>query len=252
MAALFCTLLLTTSFALFGLSEVPFWQKLPNQYQDIIVNGEVVKTGWGPHCADRYALMRPILEQFQRPITVLDLGANLGYFSLRIAQDYDATCVMADFQKMLLEVCRANTSQKHLLFLNHSFSAQDLKKLSETEHFDVVLALNVLHHLHPWEECLEYILKLGDQVIIETPPPNDAVIPNKPTVPAIYNALIERQGTILGHAERYLPGTFSTLFCFSNSISPNPPRGIHLSTFKAFNGIFPPLELISPSDLVNK
>ncbi len=244
-------------------------------YQDVIVNNEVVLRGWGPCCSSRYQAIKKVLNLYERPITVLDIGANLGYFSLRIAHDYDSTCVMVDFQKQLFDICRLNSDRNNIIFLNKSLTAGDLKQLAECEHFDVVLALHVVHHMPDWEEALEAIFRLGDNIIIETPPADDAVVDAKPNTPIIAKVLEERRdGVVIARTERYTPGTFSNMYWFSGNHegiqrkhwgAPKNTaeqvisnfqekkyrgrpwiKGINSRTFKALNGVFPfymPLEM---------
>jgi SAM-dependent methyltransferase len=187
-------------------------------YQDIIINDEVVAHGWGPNCAARYEALRPILEQYNRPITVLEIGANHGYFSLRIAHDFDSSCVMIDFTERLLDICKLNTDRHNIIHLKKCLTLDEIVKLSQTEHFDVVLAMHVLHHMNPWQEYLKAIFHLGDNVIIETPPADDAVVPQKPSVPFIEAYLLTLpEGKIIAETERYTKGTYSKMFWFPGS-----------------------------------
>jgi len=68
------------------------------QYQDIIINNKIVKKASGKHnCPFRYELIkRELLDDYERPFTMLDLGASQGYYSLRAAYDYDSVCVMIE------------------------------------------------------------------------------------------------------------------------------------------------------------
>jgi len=115
-------------------------------YQDIIINNKIVKRGRGPSCESRYQAIKKILAQFKRPITVLDIGAAEGYMSLRIANDFDATCVMIEHPSgesagFLKRLCELNTNRENLVLLYKKITADELKLLSECEHFDVVIAL---------------------------------------------------------------------------------------------------------------
>ncbi len=209
--------------------------KKESVYQDVIINDKIVVRGWGPNCESRYRALKQLLDQYNRPITVLDIGANLGYFSLKIAKDYDSTCVMCDFNHHLIDVCRYNTDRDNLILFQKAINAEELKRLSECEHFDVVLAFHVLHHMPEWESCLESMLALGDNIIIETPPTNDAVLNAKPTVPEIDKKLSSMEGTIiLASTQRYTEDTFSNMYWihhgktrltrpswFSSKFSPN-------------------------------
>jgi len=78
---------------------------------------------------------------------VFDLGASLGYFSLRLASEYDAhvyACepisVYADLIQMFTKICRL---EDRLQVKKNSITIDDLDSLPET---DLFLHLNILHH----------------------------------------------------------------------------------------------------------
>lgn len=117
-----------------------------------------------------YRLLQSFLNQYQRPFTMLDIGADQGYYSLRTAQDYAAVCVMIESNDQLLENCKAHQELTNLILLNTSFSPAKLQHLSECEHFDVVLALKGMHEFgKQWEEAANAILRMGDYVFIKIP-----------------------------------------------------------------------------------
>jgi len=184
--------------------------KLPRHpYQDIIINNKIVKRGRGPRCESRYQAIKKILAQFKRPITVLDIGAAEGYMSLRIANDFDATCVMIEHPSgesggFLKQLCELNTDRDNLILLYKKITADELKLLSECEHFDVVIALNVLHHF-PEDKMLtaaNAVLALGDYAIVETPPINDTGSCGKPTLPGINKFIKEHDGKVIARTSR--------------------------------------------------
>ncbi len=140
-------------------------------YQDRWVRGATTASG-DRHCADRYALIQPVLKSYTRPFTLWDLGANLGYFGCRSADEYGAISVMVDKRPALVECCRANAIPTTIA-MTHQLTADDLTELAASEHADVVLALNVLHHFPDWRTALPAVLALGETVIIETPGPGD-------------------------------------------------------------------------------
>lgn len=159
-------------------------------YQDILINGETIHQGW--MCPERYEVIKPILDLYDRPIKILDIGANNGYFSIRAATDYDATCVMADVTLRLKRICEYNTEVPHLIYLKKRLSTEDLRLLKEKEHFDVILVFNVLHHICPpdnWKSFLNELFELGDNVIIETPPASDSTLTKSAIVPLINDHL---------------------------------------------------------------
>jgi hypothetical protein len=156
------------------------------QYQDIIINNVVVKKASGNRRDNqlRYQIIKKVLDRYQRPFAMLDIGASQGYYSFRTAHDYDCVCVMIEgnnpaYPKVgsqLLNLCKANTSLKNVILLNKQIFPQDLKRLSECESFDVVLALNIIHWFGAnWKDVTDAILNMGDNIIIETPPQEDII-----------------------------------------------------------------------------
>lgn len=115
-----------------------------------------------------YRMIQSLLDQYQRPFTMLDIGAGQGYFSFRTAQDYEAVCVMIETDDQLLENCKAHKELKNIILLNSFFPLDKLQHLSECEHFDVVLALNGLHEFgEQWQKAANAILEMGDNIIFK-------------------------------------------------------------------------------------
>lgn len=136
-------------------------------YQPEWVRGEAVAAG-ERDCEDRWQLIRWVLDRYERPFTVLDVGANLGYFSLRTAETYeDATVVAVDHDPELRRVLAANDHPR-VIGLAQTVTIEWLRALAEVEHFDVIFALSVLHHLDaPFDESLDVLRSLGDLVVVE-------------------------------------------------------------------------------------
>src|SRR5688572_9022039 len=156
-------------------------------YQDTWIRGHVVAHGERA-CAWRYEVIRQVVGAYQRPITVWDIGANLGYFGCRLSHDFDAVSIMVDSRPALIEMCRENDDPRTIAML-HRLSAVDLAELAASEHADIVLALNVLHHLPDWRQALTAILELGELTIIETPGRGDVGSVNYDAAMAILDAL---------------------------------------------------------------
>lgn len=158
-------------------------------YQEVWVKGKSVSKVYQRPCEDRYKVIRHFAGRFERPFSVFDLGANLGYMSLRIAEDFpQATCVMADSKKQLPDICRKNDFSG--VWLDRHFRGSELKRLALCEHFDVVLCLAVLHHFtHDWQEAIDAVMGLGDLVFIETPSPEDTGAKNPQLHQEILNYL---------------------------------------------------------------
>jgi hypothetical protein len=153
-------------------TDLRFHDDGPTMYQDVLIDGEVVRKG-ERECAARYELLRPVLDQYQRPFTVLDVGAGFGYFGLRIVRDYpEATVVMLDFDHRLRKVVELNQPPRTIV-LEKLMTVNDFWKMSECEHFDVTLLLSVLHHFEEWRSVLVGCLRMSDLTIVETPDSND-------------------------------------------------------------------------------
>jgi SAM-dependent methyltransferase len=238
-------MVLMVSGSLFGWTVDDFAYDSDWVYQDLWINGEILHKGCGPDCALRYEALRPLLNQFDRPFSVLEIGSNNGYFCLRIANEYDATCVMMDGTDRLKKICEANSSLKRIIYLQKFVDYRDLQKLAETEHFDVVLCFHVLHHVN-WRPFFSALLKLGDYVVIETPPENDGFVNLKPTIPEIARYLLSLpQGIQIGSFVRQSPEIKDHMILFPNVDRPSyqpqtfPLPGISLETFYRFNGVYP-------------
>lgn len=154
------------------------------QYQDQWVKGRNVAVGVR-ECDSRYEAIRPLLAQYTRPFTVLDLGASLGYFTFRIAEEFpQATIVAIDDDPRLFYQCHAN--EKPVLHLRKRVREDDVWQLANCEHFDVVLALNIVHHFERWNSVLRSLFRMGDHLIIETPHPEETSAINAANAFEIY------------------------------------------------------------------
>jgi cyclopropane fatty-acyl-phospholipid synthase-like methyltransferase len=107
-------------------------------------------------CAGRYQAIVPFVAEGAR---VLDFGAFSGYFSHRLADERAARCVA---------VAPEVEPYPGVTVVKQRLTVDGLKALG---HFDVVLALSVLHHLDPWEDYLSVLCSQGDTVIVEVPHP---------------------------------------------------------------------------------
>lgn len=114
--------------------------------------------------------MKPIFDRYSRPFATFELGPAEGYFSHRIAEGYPGSvAVMAERNETLCAQVPGT------VFLHRECSAADLMELSACEHFSVALAMSVLHHVPDPIGAFNAMMKLGDRLIFETPPPGDRV-----------------------------------------------------------------------------
>jgi hypothetical protein len=215
-------------------------QDRDHHYQDLLINGELVWKGGGPDCSSRYEALRPLLDSFNRPFKVLEIGANNGYFSLRMAQEYGATCVMVDGTDRLRKICELNSNMGQLVYLQKFLSVKDIGTLAKKEHFDVVICFHVLHHQRKhWKDFANAVMKLGDYVVIETPPANDVIASKFKEIPEIPPYLLSRpQAVQIGSFLRQTSPVYDYMILISNPSEGPAPESISQKTFKLLNGTF--------------
>jgi hypothetical protein len=215
-------------------------------YQDVIIHNEVVIKGLNL-CDARYRLLRPILNRYQTPFSVLDLGAAQGYFSFRIAHDYPhAHCIMieensSDYHHhgdLLYDLCLLN-QMDNVTYLRKRMSYSDLRFLSRQEHFDVVLVFLVIHQMAEKlsDQLLffERILSLGDDVVIEVA---DDVATD--LTHFITNLGKHSDCEFLGEVPRFQDSNMvgkGMLYWFKNSKTTGRQH-IHCGTLQTFNGVY--------------
>ncbi len=122
-------------------------------------------------CDDRYAPIRELAAKFKRPFSVLDVGANFGWFSFSLMSEFDCCAVMVD-DKPIGDLIAKHAPDRSV-WLNTHLTGHELKRLSKSEHFDIVLGLSVLHHIEDFEEALDGLIHLGQYVFLEIPGPGD-------------------------------------------------------------------------------
>lgn len=210
-------------------------------------------------------LLKPFLNQYQRPFTLLEIGKGDHVFW--IAEKYDAVCVITGANTDLLEQCK---SRSNIILLHKYFSPSDLKHLGQCERFDVILSHDVKQQFgERWKEAAEAIFDLGDYAIF-TIQKDDAD----------FKAYLEKNnGSLLGNLSEKLqlyitkakknllwrktwlwrileaPYIIESTFTTKKLIKPSywPPNtmqesywlpGINLLTFKMCNGAYPTTEMI--------
>jgi SAM-dependent methyltransferase len=148
-------------------------------------------------------VIRKVAERFDRPFTVLDIGANLGYYSLRLAEDFDCTVLAVEGQvgPYLSTVLNKNQNPR-VLATNRNMSLADLQTLADVEHFDLVLGLSVTHHFDaPYVDVLAQIRRLGFVTILELPTEANAC-----GQASVKDTFIPDDGKVLAHHTSHLNG----------------------------------------------
>lgn len=170
----------STILALLPLTLSSFLEKYPlPTYQDILVENQVISQGTNI-CANRYEMIRPIFQLYDRPFKVLEVGAAQGYFSFRIAHEFPhAFCTMieednshySNHGSMLFDLCALNSQLQNVCLIRKKIAIEDLQAIQNQEHFDVVIAFLVIHQMATeFDEqvtLLKTLLEMGDHLLIE-------------------------------------------------------------------------------------
>ena len=139
-------------------------------YNDVRIKGETVLSGYR-NSEKRYDEIFQFCKKFNRPITVLDLGAAEGYFTFRLSEDFSGVFVAVENnpQRKLLELCIKNNN-RNILLLDKQMNLKHLIHLKEVQHFDIVLALNIIHHFEePFQDVLETLVSMSSFCFMEHP-----------------------------------------------------------------------------------
>ncbi len=174
------------------------------RYQDRWVRGRVVEPGVR-ECGSRWRAIRNVLAEYSRPFTMLEIGADVGYFSLRAAEEFDCVAVAIDGGPQLAESLERN-NLPGTVALQRRLSIDDVLAIGSCEHFDVVLALNVLHHFGAPGPALSAVLRLGDRTIIETPPPDDQGACGQSVIPALFEMIRRRDPVEIARTPSHTTG----------------------------------------------
>ena len=132
-------------------------------YQPIPLPGyEETRLLAGRVCADRAnAIYEDIAKSFNRPVSVIDWGCNMGYFVFEAAKRGHAA-VGVDKDSRFIKMARflSNTACPYyrVPFVHSSLQPDSITQLGP---FDVALCLSVLHHLK-WSEQVAIIQLMAD------------------------------------------------------------------------------------------
>lgn len=132
-------------------------------YQPRWVGGREVGTG-RRDAAGRYRAIAEYLGDM-RDFHALDLGAYGGYFSFRLAEEFDAHCVAVDDFSGLADAPGVKVIRRRL----------SMSELVDLGPCDVVLCLSVLHHLPDWRAYLNALQVMAPVVFVETSNPAETL-----------------------------------------------------------------------------
>ncbi|MDR3624838.1 MAG: class I SAM-dependent methyltransferase [Chlamydiales bacterium] len=141
-------------------------------YQDLWLKGRCIYKGQRD-CQERYQHIANLCSQFKRPIKVLDIGANCGYFSFRLAEQFSGTFIMVEAGRWALKQLIPLYDKNNLpntVLLTKNLNLEDLLLLADTEHFDIVLAMSVMHHFSEnYADVFKCLTQLGTYLFFEHP-----------------------------------------------------------------------------------
>lgn len=113
----------------------------------------------------RYRAIRKYLEDnpIEPGFSVLDFGAWNGYFSRRLADDFDANCTAVDNVPEL-------EPYPGVAVINRRIQPDEI-----TGTYDVVIAMSVLHHLENWRDYFAKFLEVAPVVFLEVAAPSEVL-----------------------------------------------------------------------------
>ena len=75
----------------------------------------------------------------------------------------------SDSQRNLLDSCQKNNN-RNILLLEKQMNLKSLKNLKEVQHFDIVLALNIVHHFDdPFQDVIDTLVSMSSFCFFEHP-----------------------------------------------------------------------------------
>lgn len=127
--------------------------------------------------------------------TCLDFGAYGGYFSARLAEQFNATVTAVDDSPYLTEATGVTV-------INQRLTPAELRHLGT---FDVALCLSVLHHLKNWRATLNALLDAAPILFVETAHPDENLpkAGNHKASQHIQDAVEKAGGVVLTHTPGY-------------------------------------------------
>jgi len=116
-------------------------------------------------CEDRYEPIKELASKFNRQFSVLDIGANYGWFGQQLVRDFD--CVYVGIDNKTID------PHPRIWHIPGHFSGAKYAELALCEHFDIVLGLAVLHHIPDYKVAADAFISLGSWAFFEIPGAED-------------------------------------------------------------------------------
>lgn len=145
----------------------------------------------------RLPIIAPILDGFKRRFSVLDLGCGTALLASEIACEYD--CVVIGIEKNYQVT---GNEPDNLIILKHEFTSDELRKFSECEQFDVVLALNFLHWFDGLDTLVS-VLQMGAHIVIQIPELDDDKACGQDRLLPLHEAMERIEAYVIGTTSQF-------------------------------------------------
>lgn len=141
-------------------------------YQPLWIDGQTV--GESKRDAEgRYEAIQACLSAVVRPgFTLLDVGAQSGYFSVRLSKEMGAAALAVDGESEVLLSGLAAMQPHDVSAMVAFLRPRDLMTFRPV---DVTLCLSVLHHVPWWEQMLDEIMRMSRIVFVECAMPGEDI-----------------------------------------------------------------------------
>ena len=143
------------------------------EYQDALHPDRV---GAGERdCSQRWAVIEPFMESAE---SCLDVGSNLGYFSIKAAKQPTRPFVLSLESEAAIAARQARLLREHdlsnVLLIRGALDARSASAWAEScDWFDVTLLLAVLHWMDDPAVVLKALSGMSGKLIVELPDPED-------------------------------------------------------------------------------
>lgn len=144
---------------------------------------------------ERYEVLKNFFERYRdQHITILDYGANAGYFTNRLIEEFPTFRMIAVDGRKECEIPLKMSEAVYpgMKAITKDLYYKDIKELIKKENIDIVMCLNVFHYIEEHKKILDLLLEECESTIIERydidPLPN---IHNR-RVKSIYNYFIDK------------------------------------------------------------
>lgn len=143
-------------------------------YQPLWIDGATVGADTARRDAvTRYEAIARRVAHLPAGFRMVDVGAQRGYFSYRMADELGADVIAIDGDESLREGVRAMEAGRLWTRVTPAYANLLPAQLPGIGNFDVGLALSVLHHVHWWPRMIEDLLDACRQVFIEIAVPGE-------------------------------------------------------------------------------